>query len=442
MRPRSLVSRLRGQLGWRYTFASLRHPNYRLWFWGQMVSLFGTWMQATAQGFFVYELTRSPVYLGLVGFAAGIPAWFFSLYGGVIADWVNRRTVLVITQTAMMVLAFFLAALTFLGVVEGWHLVVLAFALGVANTFEAPIRLAFVPELVNREDLTNAVALNGIMFNVATALGPAIAGVTYAIFGPGWCFTINGVSFLAVIAALLLMRLPSQQRAARRGPAVAQVREGLRYTVREPMIRTLIGLTAVTALFGIAFATLIPAWAVRVLHGAPTLKEVLRMAWADGSFHWVDTSNAGATLNGLLQSARGVGALLSALMVATVARFRIKGRLLTIGTFAGPLALLAFAFVRQVPLSLLMMFGIGLSSILVMNLVTALVQNLVDDSVRGRVMGVYSLTFFGLMPLGALWAGAVAARIGEPLTVVIGAAVALAMAMVVYLFVPKVRALP
>ncbi len=439
---RGLAGRLRGRVGWRYTFASLQHPNYRLWFWGQMVSLFGTWMQQTAQGYFVYELTRSPAYLGLVGFAAGMPAWFFSLYGGVIADRVNRRKALIATQTAMMFLAFFLAAITFMRVVQGWHMVVLAFALGVLNTFEAPIRLAFVPELIPRQDLTNAVALNGIMFNVATALGPAIAGVTYAFFGPGWCFTINGISFVAVIVALLLMRLPPQEHAERRAPALVQVREGLRYTMREPVLRTLIGLIAATALFGIAFATLIPAWSVRVLHGAPTLKETQLLTWAGGAFHWVDTSSTGATLNGLLLSARGAGALVSALFVASIARFRIKGRLLTLGTFAGPLALLVFAAVRWVPLALLAMFAVGLASILVQNLITALLQNQVDDTMRGRVMGLYSLTFFGTMPLGALWAGALAARIGEPLTVVIGASVSLALAALVYLLVPRLRALP
>src|SRR5271157_4058592 len=186
---------------WRRTFMALKYPNYRLWFRGQMVSLFGTWMQTTAQGFLVYELTHSPRYLGYVGFAAGAPTWLLTLYGGVVADRIPRRMLLIITQSCMMVLAFILAALWFLHVVQPWHIMVLAFLLGVANSFDAPARQAFVSELVPREDLTNAIALNATMFNTATAVGPAVAGATYALFGAGWCFTINGLSFIAVLTA-------------------------------------------------------------------------------------------------------------------------------------------------------------------------------------------------------------------------------------------------
>jgi len=189
------------------TFAALRYPNYRLWFYGQMISLMGTWMQATAQGFLVFELTRSSVYLGYVGFASGVPAWLFTLYGGFIADRIQRRNLLIMTQTSMMILAFILAGLTFLGIVQPWHIIALSFLLGVTNAFDAPARQAFVLEMVPREDLTNAVALNATMFNTGTAFGPAIAGITYAMFGPAWCFIINGVSFIAIIAALAMMKL-------------------------------------------------------------------------------------------------------------------------------------------------------------------------------------------------------------------------------------------
>jgi MFS family permease len=194
-----------GSRGWHRTFAALKHSNYRLWFQGQLVSLFGTWMQTTAQGFLVFELTHSPEYLGYVGFAAGIPTWLFTLYGGVIADRVPRRTLLTVTQTSMMVLAFILAGLVFSHLVQPWHILALAFLLGVANSFDAPARQAFVGEMVAREDLTNAIALNATMFHMATAVGPAVAGFTYALFGPGWCFTLNGLSFIAVIAALRIV---------------------------------------------------------------------------------------------------------------------------------------------------------------------------------------------------------------------------------------------
>lgn len=247
------------------TFAALRYPNYRLWFSGQMVSLFGTWMQTTAQGFLVYQLTRSPAFLGYVGFAAGIPIWLFTLYGGVVADRMPRRTLMLITQTTMMALAFVLAALTFLHLVAPWQILLLAFGLGAANAFDAPARQAIVTELVGREDLTNAIALNGTMFNAATVVGPAVAGVTYAVFGPAWCFTLNGISFLAVITALWLMDLPRPTGPLRPRSTLADLREGVTYVFSQPVVLTLIGVVAMTSLFGIAFGTLLPAWAVKAL---------------------------------------------------------------------------------------------------------------------------------------------------------------------------------
>ncbi len=407
---------LRRGFSWGQTFAALKYPNYRLWFFGQMISLFGTWMQGTAQGYLVFELTHSSAYLGYVSFAGGIPSWLFMLYGGVIADRASRRALMVITQTAMMMLAFILGALTFLHWVQPWHILILAFLLGVANAFDAPARQAFVLEMVEREDLTNAIALNATMFNTATATGPAVAGLTYAAFGPAWCFTINGISFIAVIIALLLMKLKPLPLRPRRASVLVDLKEGLHYALAHPMIRALIGLVGVVTLFGMSFATLFPAWAVRVLGGD-------------------------ATTNGLMQSARGVGALLSALAIASLGRFRFKGRLLTLGTFAFPLGLLVFAAIRWLPLALLTLVAVGGTLILIMNLANSLVQTLVADELRGRVMGIYSLIFFGSMPLGGLLAGAMAQRIGEPTTVVVGAIVTLGAAGLVWLLVPKLRAL-
>src|ERR687894_416285 len=240
---------------WMRTFAALRHPNYRLWFLGQLVSLVGTWMQITAQSFLIFELTRSTAYLGYVGFANGLPAWLFMLYGGVVADRVARRTLLVITQSTMLVLAAILAALTLAQLVQPWHIVLLALALGTANAFDAPAAQAFVFELVDREDVTNAIALNATLFNLATVVGPTVAGLTYAAFGAAWCFGLNGVSFLGVITALLLMRLPARTIAPRTRSALADLKEGLRYTISHPLLRYLIAVPAVTALFGMAYAT-------------------------------------------------------------------------------------------------------------------------------------------------------------------------------------------
>jgi MFS family permease len=398
------------------TFTSLKYPNYRLWFTGQVVSLMGTWMQTTAQGYFVYELTKSPAYLGYVGFAAGVPAWLFTMYGGVVADRMPRRTLLVITQTSMMLLAFILAGLTFTRVVQPWHIIALAFALGIANAFDAPARLAFVTELVEREDLGNAIALNSTMFNTATAIGPAAAGIAYALFGPGWCFTINGVSFLAVIAALLAMRLPPFKAPERRKSTGADLRDGLSYLLVHPTILTITAMVGMMSLFGISFNTLFPAWAVEVLRGD-------------------------ATTNGLLRSAMGVGSLLGALTIASLGRFRFKGKLLTAGTLAFPVSMMIFSAIRFLPLALVVLCFLGFAMIFVMNLANVLVQTEVDDAMRGRVMGVYTLVFFGLMPLGALMMGALADRITEPATIVLGAGALLVIATGLYLFVPRLRAL-
>src|SRR5215210_1109401 len=229
----------RPQNAWQRTFTALRSPNYRLWFQGQLVSMVGTWMQITAQGFLVFQLTHSTAYLGYVGFAAGVPSLLFMLFGGVIADRVARRKLLVITQSTMMLLALILAALTFAQLVQPWHIVLLALALGTANAFDAPAGQAFVRELVDREELTNAIALNASLFNLATVVGPTVAGLTYAAFGAAWCFTLNGLSYVSVIVALLLMRLPARVAAPRSGSALTQVQEGLRYTLGHPLLRTL-----------------------------------------------------------------------------------------------------------------------------------------------------------------------------------------------------------
>jgi MFS family permease len=397
-------------------FAALRYRNYRLWFVGQIISLFGTWMQSTALGFFVYELTHSPAYLGYVAFAAGVPTWLFMLMGGVAADRVPRRSVLVATQSGMMLLAFVLSVLTFTGAVHVYHILAIAFGVGIANAFDAPARQAFVSELVSREDMTNAIALNSSMFNLGTAVGPAAAGLVYAKLGPAWCFTINGVTFLAVLVALLRMKFELVQRSTtQRSSALREVRESFLYILREPLIRTLIAVVGMMSLFGLSFITLLPAWAVNVLHGD-------------------------VTTNGWLGSARGVGALISALILASLGRFRYRGRLLLSGMFAFPVFLLLFVFARQLPLSLVLLGGVGASIILVMNLANALVQTRVSDSLRGRVMGVYSLTFFGILPLGGLLAGGLAERLSEPTAIMICAVVLLGLAIFTWIAVPKVRA--
>jgi MFS family permease len=395
-------------------FAALKHPNYRLWFWGQMVSLFGTWMQTTAQGFLVFELTHSSSYLGYVGFATGIPSWLFTLLGGVVADRVPRRSLMVVTQSFMMVLAFVLAALTFLDVVQPWHILILAFLLGTANSLDAPARQAFVGEMVPREDLTNAIAMNSTMFNTATAVGPAAAGITYALFGAGWCFVFNGLSFIAVIIALKMMKLQPFVPPEHRSSALESLNEGLRFLRSHQVIRVIISMIAMTSLLALALTSLIPAWAVKVLHGD-------------------------ATTNGLLISSRGLGAVIGALIIASLGKVAHRGKLLSVGSLVYPLLLILFTFLRWVPLSMICMVGVGVGTILVMNLANALVQTSTPEHLRGRVMGAYTWIFFGCMPLGALWLGKMADLVGEPEAVLINGSLALVFFIGVWIFFPKLR---
>jgi MFS family permease len=398
------------------TFAALSFPNYRLWFFGQMTSLFGTWMQSTAQGYLVYQLTRSEAYLGYVGFSSGIAAWIFLLYGGAVADRVPRRRLLVLTQAVSMLLALILAALTFLRLVAPWHIVVLAFCLGVVNAFDAPARQSFVLEMVERPVLTNAIALNSTMFNMAMVVGPSAGGLAYAFFGPGWCFVINGLSFVAVIAALLSMKLPPWVPPPRTGSTLAEIRAGLRAVVSDRRILGVMCLLGAVSLFGMSFVTLIPAWAVDVLKGD-------------------------ARTNGFLQSARGIGALLAALGIATLSPRRSRGRVMVTATFILPVLLVLFSLTRSLVPSLACLLAVGAANIVANNLANSLVQSLTPDGLRGRVMGVYMLTFFGFMPIGALLAGGAATAVGVPLTVVLGAAGTMACAAVLAFAIPSLRRL-
>jgi predicted MFS family arabinose efflux permease len=268
--------------------------------------------------------------------------------------------------------------------------------------------------MVPKEDLSNAIALNATMFHSATAVGPAAAGLAYAFFGAGWCFAINGISFIAVIVALRMMKLESGAPQRRTTSAIAELKEGVRYVATQPVVRVLIALVAATSMLALSMVTLIPAWAVKVLGG-------------------------NAATNGFLLSARGVGSLVGALFIASLGRTKIRGRLLTIGSLLYPLLLFMFAFARSIPLSLLVFAGAGTGMILIMNLANAMVQTSTPDHLRGRVMGAYMWIFFGSMPLGALWLGTAAEHLGEVEAVVINSMLALCVAVAIVVFFPKIR---
>ena len=375
------------------TFMALKYRNYRLWFIGQLISLFGTWMQTTAQGFLIFELTHSPAQLGIVAFAAGVPTWGLMLYGGIIADRFSKRLILVWTQSALMMTALVLAFLAFTHLVQPWHITLLAFITGIANAFDAPVRQAFTVELVERTDLANAIALNATMFNAASIMGPAMAGMTYAVYGPAWCFLINAVSFLAIIVSLLFMdNMVTIKRTS--GKTLAELKEGLHYIVNEPVIFPMIIMIAVSSLFGLSYTTLLPAWAHQILHGdARTL--------------------------GYLHAMRGAGAMCGALAIASFGHAMNKRRELFAAAIVVPFTLIFFAQTSQTWMALMALFLVGASTMFVMNLANAIVQTTVTDRLRGRVMSVYGLMFFGMMPVGGLLVGGIAEFLGERLSIIV-----------------------
>jgi MFS family permease len=398
------------------TFAAFRYRNYRLWFIGQLISMVGTWMQSVAQGFLVYSLTGSEAYLGYVGFISGVPSWLFMLYGGLVADRVQRRTLLVITQSAMLILAFILAALVFTNVVQPWHILVLAFLLGIANAFDTPARQSLVIELVDRKDMTNAIAFNATIFNSGMIIGPAIGALVYKLTGPGWCFTINGLSFIAVIAALLMMRIPYMPPPARNTSAMKAIAEAFRYVRGERLVLTLTLSVFVINIVGFGPITLLPAWSDKILGG-------------------------GVTTNGLLLSARGIGAVIGGLAIAALAAHKLRGKMWAISSVMMPLVMIAFAATRWLPLGLFLMGLVGLALVTIMNNSNAMVQALVPDELRGRVMGLYSLMFMGGGPLGSLAVGLVAAGTDNPFAFYLCGGLTLVYAIGIFIFRPEVRAM-
>ena len=400
----------------RSTFSSLRHLNYRLWFAGQLVSLIGTWMQNVAVPWLVYHLTGSPFFLGLVSFTSAVPMLTLTLWAGVLADRMQRKRLLIITQSVMMMLAFLLAAAYYTQMLEWWHILFFSAASGIAQAFDAPARQAMVADLVPREEMMNAIALNSAMFNGARVIGPALAGITLATAGPGWCFIINGFSFLAVILGLVLMRLPQAANSGDRGSAIAEISEGLLYIWRHDSIRALILLLAVTNIFAIGYSSLLPAFAKDILH-------------------------SGEYGLGFMSTAIGVGALAGALLLAALSGYPRKGWLLTAGNLLFPASVIAFTFSQTMWISLLLLGLTGFGFMVQNATVNTLIQSRVEDRLRGRVMSVYTIVFQGFFPIGALFAGTVAQHFGIQLGGAVGAAIALAFGLVLWWQVPRIRAL-
>ncbi len=393
---------------------ALRHRNYRLFFGGQLVSLTGTWMQSVAQSWLVYRLTGSAVLLGFVGFSSQIPVFLLATLGGTLADRVNRHRILITTQTLAMLGASTLAALTLTGHVRVWHVFMLAAMLGVVNAFDMPARQAFVVDMVGRDDLVNAIALNSSMFNGARLIGPAVAGVLVSSIGEGWCFFANAVSYVAVLTGLLLMRIERRARVPLPGSALASIVEGYKFVGKTAPVRALLLLLGLVSLMGMPYAVLMPIFADQILHG-------------------------GASGLGLLMGASGAGALAGALSLAMRKGVRGLGRWVAFASAGFGMSLILFSQSRTFWLSAALLVPVGFSMMIQMASSNTLVQAMVPDSLRGRVMAVYSMMFMGMAPIGALLAGTLAGRIGAPTTVAIGGAVCIVGAVVFGLRLPALR---
>jgi MFS family permease len=377
---------------------ALRSRNYRLFFAGQTTSLIGTWMTRLATSWLVYRLTGSAVLLGTVSFCSQIPMFFLAPISGVWVERWDRQRTLVVTQALSMAQSFALAALTLTGTIRIWHLVVLSLFQGVVNAIDMPARQAFVIEMVERrEDLPNAIALNSSMVNATRLIGPAVAGLVIAAIGEGWCFLVDGISYIAVIGSLVAMRFT---RTAIRRPATNawhELAEGWRYVIASKPIRSLLLLLALISLVGMPYTVLMPVFADRILHG-------------------------GANTLGFLMAASGVGALVAALLLA--ARRTVVGLGIWIGSSAAMfgLALVGFALSRSLWVSLAILPFAGFGMMQEMAASNTILQTIVDDDKRGRVMAYYAMAFQGIAPFGSLLGGALSDRVGAPETLVIGGA--------------------
>lgn len=398
------------------TLNALRHRNFQLYVVGQLLSTMGTWMQIIAQGWLVYQLSQSELILGIVGFASAIPSLLITPWGGVVVDSVSKRRLLVITQICAMLLALILGALTFLEVVQVWHVLVLTVCIGVVNAFDGPARQAFVVEMVGREDMPNAIAINSMTFNSARVIGPAIAGFLLVTLGAAWCFVINGLSFLAVIVGLLAMRLPNTTQRKGQVNPWEQFRSGVAYAINTDAVSALLLIALNLSLFGITYSTVLPAFVDRVLHQGP------------GAY-------------GAINMATGIGAVTTGILIARYGDRGDRGRWLYRMALIYPLVLLAFAVtpLYLASLGLAVLLGVGFMS--QFTLINTLLQTQIVDEMRGRIMSLYTITFFGLAPFGNLAMGALSEVWGISQTISLSAVIALVLMAVIFYKMPRVREL-
>jgi MFS family permease len=394
---------------------ALRHRNYRLFFMGQGTSLIGTWLTRVATAWLVYRLTGSAMLLGVTGFAGQIPAFLIAPAAGVLVDRWNRHRVLLVTQTLAMVQSGMLAALTLGGVITVWHVIALALFQGAINSFDMPARQAFVVQMVeSREDLPNAIALNSSMVNAARLVGPSLAGFLIAAVGEGWCFAIDAVSYIAVLASLAAMRIPPRTVLRKTGRFLAELGDGLRYASGSVPIRAILLLLACVSLVGMPYMVLMPVFAARVFGG-------------------------GAHTLGVLMACAGAGAMGGALWLASRRSVLGLGRTLVVGAFAFGGGLVAFSFTSTLGLAVPALVVAGAGMMVQMASSNTLIQTLVDEDMRGRVMSLYAVAFFGMAPFGSLLGGWLGGRIGAPEAVRLGGGIVLLAAALFLSRLPALR---
>lgn len=358
------------------------------------ISLIGTWIQIIAQSWLVFQLTNSAFLLGIVGFLSSIPIFFLSLFGGLVADRMNKRNILIVTQTAFMLLAFCLAILTQFKLITPWQIMLIALLNGVIMAFDAPSRQSVVVELVGRKHLFNAIVLNSVAFNSSRIIGPALAGVLIAIIGMSGCFYVNGISFLAMIFVLFLIRIDTNPKTNRVNNTARDLKEGLLFIKNNRLILILITMVGMVSLFGMGYFMLMPIFANEILKTG-----VKGLAW--------------------LTSSSGIGASLGALLLAALGDFKYKGRLLVASSFVFSVSLVLFSLSKLFLFSLISLVFIGASSVTAIALVNTILQIQVPDMFRGRVMGVFMVIFAGLMPFGNLISGSIAQVLGASFAVMI-----------------------
>jgi len=399
----------------RYGLGALSHRNFRLFFIGQGISLVGTWMQNVGEGWLILTLTNSPFYVGLTSALSSLGVLLFSLYAGVIADRVDKRRVIIFMQIAFMLEAFTVAILVWTGVVAVWQVLVLATILGIASAFDIPMRQSFLVEMVGKEDLMNAIALNSSVFNGARVIGPAIAGLLIGALGIAWCYFLNGLSYIAVIAGLLMMRLPPVVRTVKTTSTWGGFREVLAFLNGNRGLRSLMILTSILSVFGFPYISMMPVFARDVLH-------------------------RGATGYGALTSSIGIGAVIGALGVALASsRIRRRGRLMLVGGTVFGILLILFSTSRSLALSMVLLAFAGCAMIVNNSLTNTLLQTAAPDHLRGRIMGFYSFVFVGMAPFGAFLFGLVAEHIGAPSTIAGGGAIVAMAVMIAGWAVPEIR---